>query len=143
VNEVGKSHTFTVLVQQDDGLTAAQGGDGVTGFAPVSGAKPTVTLTDSGGAVHSGVTDTCASTGTNSSGQCTVTFTSNSAGIVTGHASVTFSVGGVSLTRSTNATPPNTGDVTKRFVDAKITITPNGVNEVGTTHTFTILDQPN
>jgi len=31
-NEVGQPHTFTVTVLQDDGLTAAQGGDGVTGF---------------------------------------------------------------------------------------------------------------
>src|SRR5439155_333963 len=33
-NGVGESHTFTVHVQQDDGLTAAQGGDGVTAVGP-------------------------------------------------------------------------------------------------------------
>src|SRR5262249_7205069 len=34
VNAVGQPHTITATVQQDDGLTAGQGGDGVTGFAP-------------------------------------------------------------------------------------------------------------
>jgi hypothetical protein len=44
-----------------------------------------------------------------------VTFTSNTAGTVTGHATVTFSVGGVSLTRETG-TSGNSGDATKVFV---------------------------
>ena len=34
-NTVGDPHTFFVSVSQDDGLTAAPGGDGVTGFGPV------------------------------------------------------------------------------------------------------------
>src|SRR5262249_8049632 len=38
-NAVGQPHTFTVTVQQDDGLAAAQGGDGVTGFTPVGAGK--------------------------------------------------------------------------------------------------------
>src|SRR5207248_1449350 len=74
VNKVGDPHTFTVLVQQDDGLTAAQGGDGVTGFAPVAGVKPAVTLTASNGAavVAASKTDNCAGpTGTGSDGKCT------------------------------------------------------------------------
>ena len=32
---------------------------------------------------------------------------------------------------------PNSGDAVKTFVDANIQITPNGVNRVGQTHTFT------
>ena len=48
-NNVGESHTFTVDVEQDDGLTAAQGGDGVTGFAPVTVGNADVTLTGSNG----------------------------------------------------------------------------------------------
>src|SRR5439155_1612665 len=32
----------------------------------------------------------------------------------------------------------NSDNVTKRFVDANVSITPNGVNEVGTAHTFTV-----
>ena len=50
VNEVGEAHTFTVLVEQNDGLTAAQGGDGVTGFGPVTVGNADVTLTNANGA---------------------------------------------------------------------------------------------
>jgi len=115
-NSIGESHTFTVTVQQDDGLTAAQGGDGVTGFGPApNGTTPTVTLTDSAGAISNISANTCASPGT-VNGSCTITFTSNTAGTVTGHATVTFSVGGVSLTRATDNTHGSTGDATKVFV---------------------------
>jgi Prealbumin-like fold domain len=115
-NSVGESHTFTVNVQQDDGLSAAQGGDGVTGFGPApNGTTPTVTLTDSGGAINNISSNTCTSPGT-VSGSCSVTFTSNTAGTVTGHATVTFSVGGVSLTRATDNTHGSSGDATKVFV---------------------------
>jgi hypothetical protein len=120
-NGVGEPHTFTVNVKQDDGLTAAQGGDGVTGFANApNGTKPIVTLTDSGGAIHNISSNTCASPGT-SGGNCSVTFTSNTAGTITGHATVTFSVGGVSLTRATDNTHGSTGDATKNFVAGSLT----------------------
>ena len=119
-NSVGESHTFTVTVQQDDGLTAAQGGDGVTGFGPApDGTMPTVTLTDSNGAISNISSNTCASPGT-VNGTCTITFTSNTAGTVTGHATVTFSVGGVSLTRATDSTHGSTGDATKVFVSGSL-----------------------
>jgi hypothetical protein len=115
-NSVGESHTFTVSVQQNDGLTAAQGGDGVTGYAPApNGTTPVVTLTDSGGAISNISSDTCASPGT-VNGLCSVTFTSNTAGTVVGHATVTFSVSGVSLTRATDNTHGSSGDATKLFV---------------------------
>src|SRR6185436_19024801 len=45
-NEVGQPHTFTVTVMQDDGLTAAQGGDGVTGFTAATVGNVDVTLTN-------------------------------------------------------------------------------------------------
>jgi len=144
VNAVGDSHTFTVTVQQDDGLTAAQGGDGVTGFGPApAGTHPTVTLNDANGAVSVVASNTCATTGTNAAGQCTVSFTSNTAGTVTGHATVTFGVGGVSLTRATDTTHGSSGDAVKRFVEAKISIAPDDVNEVGASHTFTVTVQQN
>ncbi len=115
-NSVGEDHTFTVNVQQNDGLSAAQGGDGVSGFGPApDGTTPTVTLSDSGGAISAISQNTCASPGT-VNGSCSVTFTSNTAGTVTGHATVTFSVGGVSLTRATDNTHGSTGDATKVFV---------------------------
>src|SRR5438270_681463 len=106
VNAVGQPHTFTVTVLQDDGLTAAQGGDGVTASSPAGGASINVTLTNSRGAVANPpgpITGT-----TNSSGQFQVTFTSNTAGTVTGNATTTLTVGGVSLTRATGDS--HTGD---------------------------------
>ena len=115
-NSVQESHTFTVSVQQNDGLAAGQGGDGVDGFGPApDGTTPTVTLTDSGGAINSISSNTCSSPGT-VNGSCSVTFTSNTAGTVTGHATVTFTVGGLSLTRATDGTHGSTGDATKVFV---------------------------
>jgi hypothetical protein len=119
-NSIEESHTFEVEVQQDDGLTAAQGGDGVSGFGPApNGTQPTVTLTDAGGAINQISDNTCAGVGT-VAGICSVTFTSNTAGTVTGHATVTFSVGGVSLTRATDETHGSTGDATKDFVDGSV-----------------------
>src|SRR5438270_2522890 len=88
VNGITEPHTFTVTVMQDDGLTAAQGGDGVTGFTAASGASVTVTLTNSSGAVANPagpITGT-----TNGGGQFSVTFTSNTAGTVTGNATATL-----------------------------------------------------
>ena len=122
VNSIGESHTFTVNVQQDDGLAAnVTGGDAVSGFGPApNGTKPTVTLTPSGNAVVSNLVDNCASTGT-TNGSCTVTFTSNTAGTITGHASATFSVGGVTLTRATDGTGDNSSDAEKEFVSGSIT----------------------
>src|SRR5439155_1662952 len=85
-NEVGRPHTFTVTVKRNTG-----NGSGLV--AVPDGTKPTVTLTNSSGAAFSLVSDTCAASGT-VGGQCTVTFTSPSAGKVTGHASVTLVIGG-------------------------------------------------
>ena len=70
----------------------------------------TVTLTDANGAVHTAPTGSCTTAGANTdaNGQCTITFTSNSAGTVTGHATSILSVGGsASFTIATNGTAPN------------------------------------
>ena len=158
-NEVGTSHTFTVTVQQDDGLTAAQGGDGVTGFAPVSGATVTTSIANSNGATSAMTGGTCGNasglTGsgtTNASGQCTIVISSPTAGLTAANASTTFSIAGltntVSVTRDTDPAtssighgPGGTGPATKQWVDARITITPDKTNEVGTSHTFTVTVQ--
>src|SRR5204862_125110 len=44
------------------------------------------------------------------------------------------------VTRSTsgNSGPGGSGPATKRFVDANVSITPNGVNQVNNAHTFTV-----
>src|SRR5439155_1090766 len=115
-----------------------QGGDGVTGFAPApDGTNPVVTLTDANGAISNISSNTSASTGTVNV-TCSVTYTTNTAGTVTGHAKVTFSVGGGSLTRETDNTHGTTGDAVKRFVDAKISIAPDATFVVGESHQFAV-----
>lgn len=137
VNEVGDPHTFTVTVMQNDGLNDDQGGDGVTGWTPAVGAPVDVTLTPSNGAnpVPSGP---FIDLPTDPNGQVFVTFTSASAGQVVGSATVDVSFDRlpseqppatpVVVTRSTTAT---TGDATKTFVDAQISITRDGLNGIG------------
>ncbi|HET9564071.1 MAG TPA: SpaA isopeptide-forming pilin-related protein [Mycobacterium sp.] len=138
-NEVGAPHTFTVTVQQNAG--------GGAGFVAATVGNVDVSLTNSNGsaAVIDGANSTCddnqpSGDNLNDSGQCTLTFTSASAGTVTGNASVALTVGGVALTRSTsgNAGPGGSGAATKVFVDAKISVSPltdtNGITEL---HTIT------
>jgi hypothetical protein len=126
-NEIGQPHTFTVTLEKDTG----------SGFAAAAGETVTVTLTNSGGAV---ATPAGPFTGTtNASGQFQVTFTSNSTGTVTGHASSTLSIGGQPVTVQTNGVSPNSGDAVKTFVNAKIAITPATANNpVGTNHVLTL-----
>ena len=148
-NEVGTSHTFTVTVQQDDGLTAAQGGDGVTGFGPAS-ALVTTSIANSNGATAQLTGGTCGNTSgtigsgsTDANGQCTATISSPTAGLTVANATATLSVAGVSLTRDTDpatgitAGPGGSGPATKQWVDARISIAPDKTNEVGQPHTFT------
>ena len=124
-NPINAPHTFVVTVQQDDGLTAAQGGDGVTGFTAAVGAGVMVTLTNVGGAVatpagpFNGVT--------NVSGQFSVTFTSATPGQVIGNATTTLIVGGVNMTRDTDPAtagigsgPGGSGPAIKTFVQPGI-----------------------
>src|ERR1044072_2085311 len=159
VNPVNAPHTFTVTVLQDDGLAAgAPGGDAVSGFGPAANAAVSLTLTGTNGAipdVNGSATPPPAAnpslvTGaTNASGIFTVTFSSASAGLVTGHASAD-----VSFARLASEQPPATplvvtratsdgisgdgADAIKRFVDARITIAPSAVNPVNAPHTFTV-----
>jgi hypothetical protein len=131
VNAVGSNHTFTVTVTKNDSGS----------FVAASGAHVDVTLTDGSSAVHTSPTGTCTNSGpnTDSNGQCTITFTSNTNGTVTGSATASLTVDGVPLSRSTNGQSGNSGTVVKRFVDANISISPpSAVNEVGVEHTFTI-----
>ena len=105
------------------------------------------TLTDTFGAVSAlnAASSTCDNAGANTdgSGQCTIVFTSNSAGQVTGHASSSLSVGGLSLLRSTNGSSPNSDDAVKTFADARISISPDGTNGIGEDHTFGVLVEKN
>jgi hypothetical protein len=136
-NEVGKNHTFTVTVRQNDG----------TGWTRAAGATVDYTLTNSNGATeHTSPNPptTCDGT-TNGNGQCKIVFESPTAGQVTGNASVTLTLAGISVTRSTsgNSGPTGTGPAVKTYVDASIGITPNAVNEVNQDHTFNVVVKQN
>ena len=65
-------------------------------------------------------------------GQCTITFTSPTAGKVTGHASSTLSIGGVAVHgRRPTVSAPNSADAVKTFVDANIQIDAGDGDEPG------------
>jgi hypothetical protein len=120
-NPIGAPHTFTVSVFQD-------AGDG-NGFVAATVGNVDVTLTNAGGAnaILDAPNSTCddnqpSGDNLDASGQCTVTFTSNTAGTVTGHATVNLTVGGVALTRETDGVAPNSDDAVKTFVDGAIRI---------------------
>lgn len=133
VNEVGDTHTFTVKVERSFGGA----------FTGVAGLNPAVTLTASGGAVVTGTVNACASTGTDANGECTVSFTSNSAGVVTGSATATVPFPGTTGEAvSTNGQSGSSGPATKRFVDASVGITASAVNEVNDSHVFSITVTP-
>lgn len=138
-NVINDPHVFTAAVWQDDGLTAAQGGDGVTGFAPAPNGTPvSFSLTSSGGATASFVGS---STPTVLGGTASVTINSPTAGTVTLNATTTLAVGGVTLTRDTDpsttptAGPEGSGPATKIYVEPKIKIekTTNGPTNSNTT----------
>jgi hypothetical protein len=127
VNDVGDEHTFTVDVSSTVAGNPTPAPDGTI---------VDVTLTHSNPAgVVDLISDTCA-TGT-VGGQCTVTFSSDEPGVITGHAEATFTVGDTEFTVSTGG-EGNNPDAVKRFVDAKIAISPDDVNGIGETHTFVV-----
>ncbi len=121
VNSIFEQHTFKATVQQAKGLLSAPPGTPVFENAP-DGTSVALTLTDLFGASHSLISDTCANppgSGT-VSGMCTVTFTSPTAGNVTGHASVTLTIDGVTVTRSTDGLGRNSANALKKFVSGSL-----------------------
>ena len=127
VNEVGDEHTFTVTVSKKIGTLTVPVPDGTI---------VDVDLTDANGAVSDVSEDTCADPGT-VDGTCSVTFTSDSPGTVTGHASADVDLDGVTTHVETDGTGDNSDDAVKRFVDAKIAIATDDTNSIGESHTFT------
>ena len=135
-NRVGQTHEFIVTVKMDEGL-----GDGWQN-AP-DGTLVTVSLDAEHGAAVEDLNDECVDPGL-SSGTCSVFFTSQDPGTVTGHASVTLTFDTtVEVTRETDGVAPNSSDAVKVFVDARISISPDKVNEVGDTHTFVVTAEVN
>ncbi len=143
-NQVGDPHTFTATVFVDDGT--GTDADGVMGSYDAVGAGESVSisLVDSNGAVS--VPSTPLAGLTDANGQFEVTFTSFSGGVVIGSATTTVTVDGVVMMRTTDGSETvigsgvfNSDEAEKVFVDAKITIGPDGVNPVGDPHTFTTI----
>lgn len=127
VNEVNQPHTFTITANTKIGNVVSPADDGTI---------VTVDLTDANGATSNVSTDTCFSGIIN--GACDVTFTSDTTGTVTGHASAEITIGGTTFFVETDGIGSNSGDAVKRFVDAFITIEPDDINSIGESHTFTV-----
>jgi hypothetical protein len=160
VNEVGQPHTFTALVETNDGIPASLGGDGSDDFvrAP-AGTAVTIDLAGLNGAVPdinlaaapAAANPSSASGTTDANGEFKVTFTSATAGKVIGNASTTVTIGDQTISRDTDPTtattpagPGGSGPATKYFVDARVTIAPAAdVNPVGDNHTVTALVELN
>jgi hypothetical protein len=125
-NRLNDEHDIIVTVQQDDGLTAAQGGDGVTGWATApDGTLVTFSLlNNSANASFVGGVNTCITVG----GSCVVTINSSTPGGVDIHATTTFLVGGLSVTRATGTGGNNSSDAHKDYVRRSIDVekTTNG-----------------
>ena len=120
INAVSVPRTFTVTVLADNG----------TELAPTNGTL--VTIAAPGGV---SITDNnCATPGT-LGGTCTFTATSNSPGIYTITATTVVEVSEQIISVSTQGTAS--------FVDARITVTPDGANPIGEPYRFTVLVQQN
>jgi hypothetical protein len=105
---IGDTHTFTVTVIKDVG-------DGNGLVVPADGTHPDVTLVPNFGAVVTDKVDNCVSTGT-VDGVCTVTFTSATAGQVTGSATV-----GINFDIDPSITVTRvSGSTTVTFVDGSL-----------------------
>jgi uncharacterized repeat protein (TIGR01451 family) len=113
-NSIGESHTFTVTLMKDL--------DDGAGSIPAAGEHVTVTLSPSANATVNTGASTCDNAGanTNSSGQCTLVFSSSTAGTITGTAEATLLVNGTSLTVSTDGLGDNSAPATKAFVAGTI-----------------------
>jgi uncharacterized repeat protein (TIGR01451 family) len=109
-NGIGESHTFTVtlLKDLDDGA----------GSIPAAGEHVAVTLSPAGVATVDAANSTCDNAGanTNSSGQCTLKFSSTTAGTITGTATATLSLNGTSVTVTTDGSGDNSGAANKLFI---------------------------
>lgn len=124
VNEVGDPHPMTARLELNDG----------SGWTAADDTTIAVTKLSGPGALSS---SDCV---TDADGECNVSLTSPTAGVSVVSATATTSVGGLTLVRSTNnnAGPGGSGNVTKRWVDASVSISPTATNPVGAAHTFTV-----
>jgi hypothetical protein len=123
--QVGNSYVFTVYVQRDDGFGAE--------FIPTDSGSVSVTLSHSDldpDAIINIVNDSC--TDGTVDGKCTVEFTTNKTGTVTGSAEANVKVADHNI-------PVTSGEVSVTFVDANISIDQaEDTNGIGEDHEFTV-----
>ncbi|MFP5309731.1 MAG: SpaA isopeptide-forming pilin-related protein [Actinomycetes bacterium] len=118
-NHVGDPHDFTVLVEVHDG----------TGFVPVVGAVPSITVTPD--AVAATATSDC-DDGTGQDGTCTVTVNSPTPTVATVSASYLGAVGQSQHLFSSD--PPGS----KEWIQFDLVVSDDAENLTGTTHTFDV-----
>lgn len=115
-NGIGEPHTFTVTLVKDL--------DDGAGPVPAAGEHVDVTLSAAGGAAVqlNAAASTCDDVGANtdSTGQCRMVFTSNTAGTITGTATATLLLGTTSLTVSTDGSGDNSAAAVKVFLAGTI-----------------------
>jgi hypothetical protein len=132
-NEVGNEHVFTVT------FTALPGTATPVSFGTITASvSPTAGLTED--------VSSCGSPTINgNTATCTLTINSNTAGTYVANATGTVTIGGTAVLQRTTAPdgsaagPGGSGPATKHYVDANISIGPNGINPVGQEHVFTIV----
>lgn len=130
--EGGDLHDITATVQQDTGAGFVDAPDGTT---------VTFSLLNNDGVAEFllDANDDPITTCTTTDGECTITIKGLQPGSVDVHATTTFDIGTIPVTRSTDGTAPNSGDANKIFVDASIAISPlEDENNVESEHVFTI-----
>jgi hypothetical protein len=127
VNEVGDPHTVTGHVDVFDGSASA-------GSPAPAGTPITFTLVSGPGALSA---TSCATVG--ATGSCSVTLSSSAVGVTVVGAATSVDVQGVVLARSTDGQGANSGNLTKRWIDGFITITPERAeNPLNEEHVFTV-----
>ena len=124
-NPVGTNHVLTCHINVNPGTGFVNAPDGTT---------CTVTIISGPGTPAS---QNCTTSG--GTGSCTATITSATAGTTTVSASTTVSVGGVSLTRTTNGTAGNSGPATKLWADDLVTTKVLDASNTDVTGSTTIL----
>ncbi len=131
VNEVDALHTFTVNVTQKVA--------NISNPAP-DGTAVDVLLTPSNGATVNGSSSPATASCTTLGGVCSVSVFSNTTGLITAHANATLSIGLTQIPLETDGSPGNSGDAVKRFIDSKIDISPDAVNDLrdNNRHTFNV-----
>ena len=126
-NQVGAPHVFTVTVSKKDASTGYA-------FRAAPGVSVQAAVTHGPGSFVGGASS-CV---TGADGTCALTAVSSQTGLMVVAATATVLVDGVPIGLATDATSANSGPAYKRWVDARLSLTPpRDANQVGDTHTFT------